>query len=72
MAGINMEYVNELKNELGQMEQLDMKLMQTHRIVSEGNLLEKTKEHVFLLKKKKKGRKKKLGLAPASFNLDSF
>lgn len=31
------EYVNELKDELGQLEQIEVKLLNTHRILTEGN-----------------------------------
>lgn len=30
------EYVNELKDELGQLEQIEVKLLNTHRILTEG------------------------------------
>ena len=33
------EYANELKNEIGQLEQIDVKLLNAHRLLSEGNLL---------------------------------
>ncbi|XP_061175346.1 KH domain-containing, RNA-binding, signal transduction-associated protein 2-like [Saccostrea echinata] len=35
MAGVNSDYVNELKNELGRIEQFDVKLVQTARILTE-------------------------------------
>lgn len=35
--GIEMaDYVNELKDELGQIEQIEVKLLNTHRILTEG------------------------------------